>query len=355
MALSRARPSRARSARRRRCRHRLRRHRTSRWPRNWPLTFPAAVCGPPTPVRRRWPWRRPIWPGCAPSARDRCSPSPWCRDRGSARCPPMCGVRSIWSSPIRPTSQRRNGAIFPATCGVSPTALWWREPVPTAPPGWPMWRRYWRRHGPGWRVRRGGHRDGAGTRRTPASRHGPFTGVRRRARGAGPGAASAGPGRPHPMSGPRVVAPRQLGEVLDALAAGRAVAVPGDGGYQLAVSNADVGCPRALACPTALLQAMRTGRSWWVAGQQAAALSAPWNKQTSHLADRMWPGPLTLILPARRRCARVAGPGDSVVRITMPAWRPLRTLVRRSGPSRCSTSSVPTERHSCTPRKCRPA
>ena len=65
---------------------------------------------------------------------------------------------------------------------------------------------------------------------------------------------------------------------------------------------------------------------------EAAALTAPWNTLTMHLADRMWPGPLTLILPAPVDAPLSPGPGDSVVWITMPAVRPLRTLVRRSGP-----------------------
>ena len=58
----------------------------------------------------------------------------------------------------------------------------------------------------------------------------------------------------------------------------------------------------------------------------------PWDKQTSHLTDRMWPGPLTVVLPARVDGSGPAGSGDRVVHLTMPAWRPLRTLVRRSGP-----------------------
>ena len=72
-----------------------------------------------------------------------------------------------------------------------------------------------------------------------ASRLARSHGVRRRACGAGPGAASAGAGWSDPVSGPRVVSPRHLVEVLQALSEGRAVAVPGDGGYQLAVVHAD--------------------------------------------------------------------------------------------------------------------
>ncbi len=133
------------------------------------------------------------------------------------------------------------------------------------------------------------------------------------------------------MSAPRVVGPRQLDEVLDALAEGRAVVVSGDGGYQLAVSHAHLGSLeilRAHGAPVADVGGqIVVGRR-----AEAAALTAPWSTQTSQLADRMWPGPLTLILPAPVDAPVARGSGDAPVWVTMPAVRPLRTLVRRSGP-----------------------
>ena len=133
------------------------------------------------------------------------------------------------------------------------------------------------------------------------------------------------------MSGPRVAAPRQFGEVIDALAQGRAVAIPGDGGYQLAVPHADPGARaflRARGAPAgeADVQIVVGRRA------QAVALTTEWDKQTASLTDRMWPGPLTVILPARPVEGVPPGSGDAVVYLTMPAWRPLRTLVSRSGP-----------------------
>ena len=123
---------------------------------------------------------------------------------------------------------------------------------------------------------------------------------------------------------------RQLGEVADALAAGRAVAVPGDGGYQLAVLHSRPGGLdrwRAVGAPAhnAGVYAVVGSRA------QAAALTTQWNTQTAHLTDRMWPGPLTVVLPVRKDSVPAAS-GDAVVHLTMPSWRPLRTLVRRSGP-----------------------
>jgi L-threonylcarbamoyladenylate synthase len=133
------------------------------------------------------------------------------------------------------------------------------------------------------------------------------------------------------MSGPRVVSPRPLDDVLRALSEGHAIAVPGDGGYQLAVAHADTEAHELLRSRGA---PAGDEHVQIVVGQrtQAAALTIPWNKQTAHLTDRMWPGPLTVILPARVDGSVPAGTEDPVVRLIMPAWRPLRTLVRRSGP-----------------------
>lgn len=133
------------------------------------------------------------------------------------------------------------------------------------------------------------------------------------------------------MSSPRIVGPGQLGEVEDALAQARAVALPGDGGYQVAVRHDHPGAFAMLRTHGA--PASDGGRQIVVGHRtQAAALTTAWSKQTAHLTDRMWPGPLTVILAARLDESAPAGSGDPVVQLTMPAWRPLRTLVRRTGP-----------------------
>ena len=48
----------------------------------------------------------------------------------------------------------------------------------------------------------------------------------------------------------------------------------------------------------------RGTRSWWAVGSQAqaVALASEWTKDTATLTDRMWPGPLTVIVPARTVC-----------------------------------------------------
>jgi L-threonylcarbamoyladenylate synthase len=136
------------------------------------------------------------------------------------------------------------------------------------------------------------------------------------------------------MSGPQVVTARRLGEVMAALSAGRAIAVPGDGGYQLAVRHDHA----------AVLAGLRT-RNANVAGNtplhimvgrraQAVQLTPEWSKETSLVTDRMWPGPLTVMVPASAAVGDNgrADVGEAVVLLTMPAWRPLRALCRRTGP-----------------------
>jgi L-threonylcarbamoyladenylate synthase len=133
------------------------------------------------------------------------------------------------------------------------------------------------------------------------------------------------------MTGPRLVAAHQLRDVVDALEAGRAVAVPGDGGYQLAVLN---GRPDAVAKLDGRgTGADGAGREVMVGRRsQAAELTSHWSTQTAHLTDRMWPGPLTVIVPARVDEGQASPREDGVVYLTMPAWRPLRRLCRQSGP-----------------------
>jgi L-threonylcarbamoyladenylate synthase len=136
------------------------------------------------------------------------------------------------------------------------------------------------------------------------------------------------------MSGPEVVTARRLGEVVAALGSGQAIAVPGDGGYQLAVPHnhsttlAELHSRSAAAVGNAPLHIM-VGRR-----RQAMQLTPQWTKETSLITDRMWPGPLTIIVPASAvvdnlGCVDVA---EAVVHLTMPAWRPLRRLCRQSGP-----------------------
>jgi L-threonylcarbamoyladenylate synthase len=65
---------------------------------------------------------------------------------------------------------------------------------------------------------------------------------------------------------------------------------------------------------------------------QAIELASAWTDEMRLLTDRMWPGPLTVIVPAAPGLTASPGGQDAVVHITMPASRALRALCRRSGP-----------------------
>jgi L-threonylcarbamoyladenylate synthase len=130
------------------------------------------------------------------------------------------------------------------------------------------------------------------------------------------------------MNGPRVVGLRHIQEAVAAVEQGAVIAVPGDGGYSLAVS---LSRPDALAKmggqdPTGNGSAVHVmvGRRL-----QAIALSSAWSKETGLLTDRMWPGPLMIVVPGRQ-----VGPAspEPVVHITMPKSRALRDLIVAAGP-----------------------
>jgi L-threonylcarbamoyladenylate synthase len=135
------------------------------------------------------------------------------------------------------------------------------------------------------------------------------------------------------VSGPKVVTARRFGEVAAALGRGQAVALPCVGGYQLAVHHRHATALAGLRGRTAAAAQsplhMLVGRR-----AQAMELASQWSKETKLITDRMWPGPLTIIVPA---AAAADDPGrtngaEPGVHLTMPAWRPLRALCRRSGP-----------------------
>jgi L-threonylcarbamoyladenylate synthase len=130
------------------------------------------------------------------------------------------------------------------------------------------------------------------------------------------------------MTGPRLVGPRRRDEALAALADGQVIAVAGDGGYLLAARHGHDGAVARLRAlgpgPT------DSGPRDIVVGRrdQAIALAAAWSRETGILTNRMWPGPLTVMVPAQPGAAD----GDPVVRITMPAAGALRALCRADPP-----------------------
>jgi L-threonylcarbamoyladenylate synthase len=119
-----------------------------------------------------------------------------------------------------------------------------------------------------------------------------------------------------------MVRARDAGRALAALAEGRVIAAPGDGGYLLVARHdpgAALGDPGPVpASPPLMVVGHRT---------QAQEMASDWSKSAKSLTDRMWPGPLTVMVSAP-----VRPDGDAVVHITMPATRPLRSLCREAGP-----------------------
>jgi L-threonylcarbamoyladenylate synthase len=128
--------------------------------------------------------------------------------------------------------------------------------------------------------------------------------------------------------------PGEIGSVVDALRLGKVVAIPTDTVYGLAV---DPTRPEAVARlfalkerPTRVALPVLVG-SW----DQVGALCGPLTPPARGLADRYWPGPLTLVVP--RSPAFVADLGGdpdhaSTVGIRWPDHRIVQTLCDELGP-----------------------
>jgi len=128
----------------------------------------------------------------------------------------------------------------------------------------------------------------------------------------------------------RVIGEAELDQAIAALATGGVVAVPTDTVYGVAapLNAAGVralfelkGRPPQLALPVL------------VAGlAQAQMLARRWPLSAATLSATFWPGPLTLVVPARADVGvLVGGAGDSVG-IRWPAHQVLATLCRALGP-----------------------
>ena len=120
-------------------------------------------------------------------------------------------------------------------------------------------------------------------------------------------------------------------EVLEALAAGSVVAIPTDTVYGLA---ARLDRPDALAAifelkgrPADLALPVLIGR-WG----QLDEVAETWPRDASMLAARFWPGPLTVVVPARPAVGPLVGSSRATVGIRRPKHRLVRSLCRRAGP-----------------------
>ncbi len=130
------------------------------------------------------------------------------------------------------------------------------------------------------------------------------------------------------MSGPRLAGGPARRDALAALADGRVIAVPGAGGYQLAARLDHAGL---LARPLGSVVADSAVHVMVGTRGQALGLASEWTNEARLLTDRMWPGPLIIVVPAGHDGPAPAG-SAAVVSLTMPASRALRALCREGGP-----------------------
>jgi tRNA A37 threonylcarbamoyladenosine synthetase subunit TsaC/SUA5/YrdC len=121
-----------------------------------------------------------------------------------------------------------------------------------------------------------------------------------------------------------------------ALADGAIVAVPGVGGYSLAVLVGSSGGEARLDA----LAADPEGPHYMVGHtDDVRALTSGWSDQVRQLLDRCWPGPVEVFLPRARADAggsaeAVDDSGGWAVTVGMPEGRALRKLCREHGPWR---------------------
>ena len=134
--------------------------------------------------------------------------------------------------------------------------------------------------------------------------------------------------------GPLVADPESLALAAEALRAGAVVAIPTDTVYGLA---ADPGQPLAVGRLFALkerpsdvaLPVLVAGRA------QVSAVAGPLDGAARLLADRYWPGPLTLVVPRRRSfTADLGGPSSArqTVGVRWPDHPVVQALCRELGP-----------------------
>ena len=120
-------------------------------------------------------------------------------------------------------------------------------------------------------------------------------------------------------------------EVLAALDAGKVVGVPTDTVYGLA---ARIDRPEALAAifaakgrPPDLALPVLIGR--W---RQVHLVASEWPRAASSVAARYWPGPLTVVVPAKPELGPLLGGDGRTVGLRRPRHREIQRLCREAGP-----------------------
>ncbi len=129
----------------------------------------------------------------------------------------------------------------------------------------------------------------------------------------------------------RVVGAGQLGEVAAVLAAGGLAVVPTDTVYGLAARLDRPEAVRALFWAKGRPQSVAIPV---LAGSpaQARALSGAWPVLAELLTGPLWPGPLTVVVPAPPALAALLGAATETVGLRVPAHRELCALATLTGP-----------------------
>ncbi len=309
-----------------------------RWPTEGRLGPRAWWSGPPTPPRTPWPWRRRTSVELArkdPAAagRVRLSEGRWF----DALPPELAGTVDLVVSNPPYVSE----AEFP---GLDPTVRDW-EPAPGPGGGDGLARR----------GRHGRHR-GRDRRRVPvvAARRACWWWRSTRPRRTPPSRWPAGPGSPEPhraRTWPGGSAWWWPGGDGRAGTAGRRSRVAGPGGrgppggcrgghthrHRLRAGRRPVAARRRWHGSSPSRSGRRTwpSRCWWPAGSRSRLVAGPLDGAAEHLADRYWPGPLTLVVPRRRSfTADLGGPPSArrTVGVRWPDHPVVQALCRELGP-----------------------
>lgn len=124
--------------------------------------------------------------------------------------------------------------------------------------------------------------------------------------------------------------PDALREAARVLGAGGVVGVPTDTVYGLAASLAAPGAPAQLFAVKGRPE--RVALPVLVADADAAAELAPLGPEAERLAERFWPGALTLVLRRRRGVEVDLGGDATTIGLRVPALDATRSLLRVAGP-----------------------
>jgi L-threonylcarbamoyladenylate synthase len=135
----------------------------------------------------------------------------------------------------------------------------------------------------------------------------------------------------HPNLGDVAADEGDVGRAAAALLAGEAVILPTDTVYGLAA------LPSVPGAVARLFEIKRRPEGVPVAvlcesSQQALALAAPVTDEVQRLADRLWPGPLTLVLPRRVGLDLELGGSVETIGLRCPDHDLVRAITARIGP-----------------------